>query len=133
MQLNVIARIENLCAPIRQEMEARKISHLAVLNACNSHLGKLKSEQTGDDKRGDMKVSQKKDTAKLTVKPGAVTFIDNYNVVAMFIAWNDAIQKAHNIARMETVSIPEVFSEWLVFAKVKEEAIETTTIETTTQ
>lgn len=116
----VIAKMDNLCAPVREQMERNKISHLAVLNACNSHLGKLKAEQTTEDKRGDMKVSQKKDTAKVTVKPGSVQFTGTYNTVSCFIAWHDAVQKCNDIALMEYVAIPAQFNEWLKFAAVKD-------------
>jgi hypothetical protein len=123
MQLNVEAKLINLCAPIRASLEAKGLSHLAILNACNSHLGKLKAKQTGDDKLGTMKVSAKRDTSKVTLKPGSVEFTGTYNVVSVFIAWNHAVEKAHGIASMDTVSIPAVFSDWLKFAEAKPTAI----------
>ncbi len=124
----------NLCYPIRNSMEQAGISHLMVLNACNSHLGKLKGLQKGEDKRGDGKVSQKRDTFKVSVQPGRVQFTGTADIVATFIAWHDAIVKANNIAPMEYASIPGAFDNWLSFAKVKEqeskEAESATTLQT---
>ena len=119
MTINVIPKMDNLCYPVRNSMELAEISHLSVLNACNGHLGKLKIQKQGDDKRSDMKVNTKKDTSRVSVKPGAVTFGDTYNIVSLFISWHDAIAKAHSVANMEQVTIPAVFSEWLQFAKAK--------------
>jgi hypothetical protein len=117
MQINVECRIENLCAPVRNSLEQEGFSHLAVRNACNSHLGKMKSEKVGDDKRGDAKYNVKKDSFKVSVKPGRVEFISTANVVEQFIAWHDQVAKCHAIASMDYVAIPTVFTGWLQFAK----------------
>lgn len=121
MQINVVAKMSNLCAPVRAEMEQTGYSHLSVLNACNAHLGKLKGEQKGDDKRGDGKVNVKKDTFKMSITPGRVLFSGTADIVASFIAWHDAIAKAHQIASMDSVKIPSAFEPWLQFAKAKTE------------
>lgn len=128
MQINVIARMSNLCVPVRLEMERQGLSHLAVLNACNSYLGRLKGEQSklSEDKRGDGKYNVKKDTFKMSIKPATVLFkgtqeTEGNAMVGLFIAWHDAVSKAHNIAPMEYAHIPTVFTGWLEFAKQKTE------------
>ena len=126
MQINVSARISNLCVPVRNQMEQTGYSHLAVLNAVNSHLGKLKAIQKGEDKRGTGKVNVKKDTFKMSVAPGRVEFQGTADIVGSFIAWHDAIAKAHAIATMETCPIPSQFTDWMSFAKGKAETVEET-------
>lgn len=113
----------NLCQPIRAEMEQTGYSHLKVLNACNAHLGKLKGEQKGDDKRSDGKYNVKKDSFKMSVTPGRVQFTGTADIVAAFIAWHDAIAKAHAIATMDTVKIPAQFQEWMSFAKAEQNEV----------
>lgn len=117
MQINVQASMANLCQPVRAEMESNGVSHLAILNACNAYLGKLKGEQKGDPKRSDGKANVKKDSFKMSVTPGRVQFSGTYDIVGQFIAWHDAISKAHTIATMDSVKIPSQFEKWMEFAK----------------
>jgi hypothetical protein len=121
MTIEVSAKLLNLNSPVRASLEAEGYSTVAVLNACNSHLGKLKSRQTGEDKRGDMAVKVKSDKATLTVKPGSVQFSGVADIVNTFIAYHDAIAKAHKLANMDNAgTIPSVFSSWLNgFAKAQ--------------
>lgn len=120
MNITVEAKMSNLCVPVRNTMESNGISHLQVLNACNSHLGKLKGQQKGDDKRTDGKVNVKTDSFKMSIQPGRVQFTGTADIVATFIAWHDAIEKAHKVANMEAVAIPVLFDTWLQFAKAKD-------------
>lgn len=113
MEIKVNASMANLCVPVRNELEATGISHLACLNACNSHLGKMKGEVKGDDKRSDGKYNVKRDSFKMSVQPGRVEFKTTADIVGQFIAWHDAIEKAHKLATMERVAIPSQFSEWI--------------------
>lgn len=112
----------NLCAPIRNWCESNGYSHLALLNACNAHLGKLKGEVKGEDKRSDGKYNAKKDTFKMNVTPGRVQFTGVADIPAQFIAWHDAVSKAHAIASMDVVALPDQFIDWAKFAKVTESA-----------
>lgn len=116
MQIEVSAKMDNLCQPVRAFCESNGYSHLMILNACNSHLGKMKIAKQGESKTGDGKYNAKKDTFKVSVKPGTVQFTTTADVCGQFIAWHDAVKKAHAIATMDTVNIPEQFKSWLKFA-----------------
>jgi hypothetical protein len=121
--VNINLDIQNFCIPVRNGLVNAGYSSVKVLNACKSALGEMKIKKQGDDKRGAMRVNVKKDMSLNTMQPGSVTFQGSASVPMTFIAWNDAMEKAHKIAGMESVSIPDTFTEWLKFAHKDKEVL----------
>ena len=114
----------NLCVTLRNTLLNSGYSTVKAVNAVNAALGDLTIAGSEDKvKMGDGKLT------KTAYKVSEVTTTtDKYtgslgNIALRFDAFNAALSKVEKIAEVESITLPEIFVDWLnKFAKAEKSA-----------
>jgi hypothetical protein len=91
-----------------------------VVDAVNADLGRLEVKKEGEAKTGQIRANSKKATVLVSVSQSA-SYTGKLTQPIKFAAWCDLVDKAFKLCPFDSISIPVEFSEWLTFAKKKEE------------